>query len=120
MASGTVGMAKEIGKGSEHEADEEIEHGKFMAGKGGGEYAAADKNAEACGEEKRSVQDKVAAEVRERMGQGGGDGAIDAEEDEQGAAAKTGQEARKADEESAKQLEDELQGLGWGLEWVSA
>ncbi len=104
-AAGAVGMAEEIGQRAEHESHEQVERGGFVPRKDLGEHAAADEDAQARRQEKRAEPEQVAAEIPERMRQGGGQRPVEAEQDQQGAAAQSRQQACQPDEKTVERLE---------------
>ena len=93
-----------IRQGAGHEAHEQEEEKDFMAGIERGQPMNADEDTNAGGQKKWPEAQQVEFEVFERVGQRGGQGTVEAEQDEECAAGKSRQKAGQADNQSPQQM----------------
>ena len=110
MSASTPGLAEQIGQGAQHETHEQEQGRRFVPRERGGQRAAADEHADARREEEQAKPPDVAPEIRERMRQGRRQGAIDAEQHQQRAAAQARQKAGQSDQKPMEQLADKAHG----------
>ena len=110
MPARAAGLSEQVGQRAQHETHEQEQGGRFVAREGRGQRAAADEHAGARREEERPEPPRVAPKIREGMGQGRRQGAVDAEQHQQRAAAEPRQQARQADEETVEQLAEQAHG----------